>query len=352
MRRTAIGLLLLLAACSEPEPGGPDLSVPDLAGDAGGPLTVPADEWTWVDFPDAVCDDGSPTGIGVYRSSKSQNLVVYLQGGGACWDENTCITLKTTVRGPFGKAQFDPLIPYFGGNTIFGRNEPTNPVTDWSYVFIPYCTGDLHAGTHVATYGTTTFRHVGRNNLLAFLPRIQATFPSPPKLLVTGVSAGGYGATLNYATFRAAWPQAKGYLLDDSGPLLETASFAPQLYAAWIAAWKMDAILCASCAADWSQSYPTLSSMFAGDRIGLLSSIQDQTIRTYFGLNAAQFQAALQMEATDRFASTGNARVFVTGGQTHTMLFNIPNFTSVGTPLSTWLTQFINDDPAWKSSSP
>src|SRR5690349_6763166 len=57
----------------------PDLSPP------GTPITAPPGQWTWVDFPDAVCDDNSPTGIGV-NLANNKNLLVYFEGGGACWD--------------------------------------------------------------------------------------------------------------------------------------------------------------------------------------------------------------------------------------------------------------------------
>ncbi len=37
----------------------------------GEPLMAPAKMWTWIDFPDSVCDDGSPTGIGVNLSCRA-----------------------------------------------------------------------------------------------------------------------------------------------------------------------------------------------------------------------------------------------------------------------------------------
>src|SRR6185295_10067082 len=49
----------------------------DGAPPLGVPIVAPAGKWTWVDFPDSVCDDGSPTGIGIRPSATSDKLVVF-----------------------------------------------------------------------------------------------------------------------------------------------------------------------------------------------------------------------------------------------------------------------------------
>jgi hypothetical protein len=347
--------LIALAGCSSGEATPPDLAAP-IDANLGTPLDVPPDQWTWVDFPGSACSDGSPTGIGVYRSSTSSNLLVYLNGGGACWDYLTCYTLHTAILGPFGKTQFDGLFASLAPGSIFDRSLAENPFSDWSWVFVPYCTGDLHAGDRVIDYGADggpPFHHVGRDNLVAFLARLLPTFPSPGKLVLAGSSAGGYGAALNYATVRATWPGVETYLLDDSGPLLETSAIPPAEYAAWQSSWKLDALLqgqCgASCVADWSLIFPSLAGQWPNDRWALLSSLQDSTISGYFGLSGAQFQSALGQLAADRIAPAAGGRSFFVTGSTHTMLFSAASFTSGTTPLWTWLGQMVGDDPAWAS---
>ena len=39
--------------------------------------------------------------------------------------------------------------------------------------------------------------------------------------VLTGSSAGGFGAAFNYGSFRPYFPKAKGFLVDDSGPLMK-----------------------------------------------------------------------------------------------------------------------------------
>ena len=145
------------------------------------------------------------------RSSGGGELFLYFMGGGACWDASTCFVLNTPVHGPFGAAQWDGTGAPAVARALIGR-APRNPFRDASYVFVPYCTGDLHAGSNVATYdvlGPRPFAHVGRRNVEALLPRLRATWPAPARVVISGSSAGGFGATLNYDLFAARYPGAQ-----------------------------------------------------------------------------------------------------------------------------------------------
>ncbi|HEY4223913.1 MAG TPA: pectin acetylesterase-family hydrolase, partial [Myxococcota bacterium] len=182
MLRIALVITALGAACTnapasdgKKDAGPSDVDAPPL----GDPIDATAGVWTFVDFPDSSCDDGSSTGIGV-NIGTSNNLLVFFSGGGACWDFQTCFTLNTAEHGPFKKAQLDQITQGGSPNTVVDRSDAANPFQDWSYVFVPYCTGDIHAGDVVQTYtsGTTskTLAHVGHKNVLAYLERIGATF--------------------------------------------------------------------------------------------------------------------------------------------------------------------------------
>ncbi|MEM6289248.1 MAG: pectin acetylesterase-family hydrolase, partial [Bacteroidota bacterium] len=48
--------------------------------------------WTWIDVEGSVCRDGSATGIGVRLQDGADDLVIYLEGGGACFNGVTCAT--------------------------------------------------------------------------------------------------------------------------------------------------------------------------------------------------------------------------------------------------------------------
>jgi hypothetical protein len=329
----------------------------------GMPIQTSMSTWTWVDFPDSSCDDGSATGIGVNQGTSS-NLIVYMEGGGACWDYLTCYQINTATHGPFGNAQFQQAVGNAGmaAGSIFDRGDANNPFKDWSYVFIPYCTGDVHAGDNVVMYSdnmgmnTHTYHHTGHKNILAYVPRIAGTWPSPGKLVVSGSSAGGYGSQFNYDTFRKYYPTGKVYLLDDSGPALEGDDIPPGYRTEWYAQWNLgevlDPVCGAACKDDFSQAVKLLTVRYPNDRMSLLSSLQDQTISGYFLLSAAGFQRALTMMAHDVLDPTSNYHYFFVDGNTHTMLGNLALFSEQGTSLETWLTQLVTDDPAWKTLQP
>jgi hypothetical protein len=287
------------------------------------------------------------------------DLVVFLNGGGACWDYLTCYVLRLATPGPFGEAQFEALRASALPGSILDRALPGNPYRDASLVFVPYCTGDVHGGDRVVTYtgfdGARTYHHVGHANLEAFLPRLAATWPAPRRLVVAGASAGGFGALLNYDTFRRRWPAAQGVLVDDSGPPLEGAALSPALLAAWRASWGVDALLGPLCGISCQSSFaPVLTEVAArwpADRFALLSSLQDLVIASYFQLSPAEFEEALLGAAEEVLGPLPNARFYFVPGNGHTMLGDPAAFAQ-GEPLLGWLGAQASGDPAWVSRQP
>ena len=316
-----------------------------------------AGAWNWVDFPDSACQDGTPTGIGVSPGT-SGDLVLYLEGGGACWDALTCLTFHTALTGPFGRAQFEAIAAAVPG-TILDRTLAGNPFAAATLVFVPYCTGDVHAGDRVATYGSgsgaVTWRHVGRANLAAYLRRLAVTVPAPPRVAVTGSSAGGFGALANHDAVRAAWPAAAALLLDDSGPPLLAADTSPTLFSAWRDAWGLDLLLdplCGEpCHAGLAPLLGAVAARHPQDRLALLSSERDATISFFYGLDGAAFQAAQERMLAGALAPLPNARSFLVAGATHTMLGNPGGFTQ-GEPLLGWIGQAWSGDAGWSTQHP
>ncbi len=351
--------LLLAAGCgdstSSPDStAGMDMTQAEPPPILGTPIQAPANTWTWIDFPDSVCDEGTPTGLGINPGS-GKNLLVFLNGGGACWDYTTCFQLNTSAHGPFQKAQFDGVKGAVTGSIL--DRTANNPFKDFTLVFIPYCTGDVHSGDNVATYKDKQVHHQGRKNLKAFLSRLAATYPSPDKLVVSGSSAGGFGSALNYDLFRHYFPQKNGesYLLDDSGPAMKDDAIPSFLRAAWYASWGLSASLgqlCPACTDDMSAVVPIVSAKYPKDRLSLLSYTQDQTIRGFFMLTAEAFQADLYDLAKTVLDPLPNLHYFFKTGTNHTFLGHPAGQTSQGVDLQVWLGQMVNEDPKWSSIKP
>ncbi len=357
-RNPALSLLLPLALSAIAGCGGStvtDLPLPPPP--SGEAIDAPKNSWTWVDFPDSACDDGSKTGIAV-NPSDGKNLLVFMNGGGACWNYQTCFQLNTATHGPFGKTQFEMLVRGISGS-ILDRNTPNNPFANWNLVFVPYCTGDVHAGENVIEYkdsngAARTYHHVGRANIVAYLKRLGVTF-SPDKLVVTGSSAGGFGSAFNYELFRTTFPNAKGYLVDDSGPVLKGDAIASSLRDAWYQSWQLDKALeptCPQCRTDLSQSTKSVSQRFPNDRLALLSSTQDVVIRSYFMLSADGFQTALNAMLAEVIDPQPNFRYYVSAGTFHTFLGNPDSHPTQNVKLTDWLGTMVNDDAGWQSLKP
>jgi len=192
--------------------------------------------WQKVELPGTVCGDGSQYRFWYYDSPTSNNLLISFEGGGACWDYDTC----SGRAGVLGAAHpngipadyihdFQPkyVSPLVNGADpgIPGRAKKDIATKGFDVVYMPYCTGDVHIGNNVKTYTDPTgvnppltWRHNGYNNTVAALNFLHTRFPSVNKLLVTGFSAGGVASHAAYYFARRTLMPTKGYMLNDSGP--------------------------------------------------------------------------------------------------------------------------------------
>ena len=77
--------------------------------------------------------------------SPGQNVLLYLEGGGGCFDKKTC-THRCTVASPELCTQDEDLVKNFTGS-VWSEDEEENPGMHNNYkVYVPYCTSDLYSG--------------------------------------------------------------------------------------------------------------------------------------------------------------------------------------------------------------
>lgn len=322
----------------------------------GEPIVTPKEQWTWVPFDNAFCANGSTTGIGANITDKSDKVVIYLMGGGACWSELTCYALQTAVNidTGYGEAQFDSDSKGLNGS-LFNRDDPNNPLKDASYFFVPYCTGDVHGGDNpAAMYGDKPTMHVGFKNMTAYLSRIVATFPNVERVLLSGSSAGGFGAALNWWQTQAAFGEARVDLIDDSGPPLPPPYLSESLEGQWRAAWNLNATLpaeCAECQSELSATLPFYATNLPKNRAALLSYTKDKVIASYFTITETKVAEGLGVLAQD-LDPFDNFRYFYVDGNSHVLLGDPAGISQNGVVLQTWITQMLSDDPAWVSVKP
>jgi hypothetical protein len=343
------------------DPGAGETCEPPAAGcgpqcTMSGAIVAPARTWTWVPFADAYCANGTTTGIGINPGDAGGRLLVFLAGGGACWDEATCYQLGTAanIESGYGAAAFAADAGGFLSGSLFNRNDPANPFRDDSFVYVPYCTGDVHAGNKPdASYGGRSTRHVGFQNMAAFLARLVPTFSGASRVILSGSSAGGYGALANWWQTQQAFGSVRVDLIDDSGPPLPAPYLTEGLEQTWREAWNLAAATppgCAGCATDIDAIFGFYGTAFAGQRGALLSYTQDSVIAFFFQLPGAQMEAGLQALVAE-MAPYDVWRHFLVAGSAHTLL-GTPDVSQNGVTLRTFLARMVTDDPAWASVAP
>ncbi|MBK9755914.1 MAG: hypothetical protein IPO88_20915 [Nannocystis sp.] len=347
---------------SDPSTGG-DSDSDGTTGDepspyVGDPLPSADDgEWIWVDFPEAKCRDGSGAGIGV-RYGSGPGLVIFFEGGGACFNAFTC---------GVNPANFDGANFQGSSSGIFDPSSIENPVADWSFIYVPYCTGDVHAGA--AVDGTLPDvggkqQFVGYLNVGHFLQRVVPTFLGQvDQVLTTGVSAGGFGAAFNYDRIADAFPKVPVTLLDDSGPPMSDMYMATCLQKKWRDSWNLDASIPKEC----TDCFPAdgggivnlgvyLGKKHSKQRLGLISSLGDNTIRLFFGFGNDNCTALIPTTPVETYTAglhdlrdnwlnepAGTWGSFFLDGEQHTWIGGASYYSanSGGTRLLDWISDLI-----------
>lgn len=205
--------------------------------------------WEKHELPGTLCGNNSQYKFWSNFSNTSDNLVVVLEPGGACWDYDSCAG-KTMLGAANPNGLPDDhysLAPFI--SPFLNRGDDTSPSIDWNYVYVPYCTGDVHTGNAVADYEATDnsdgfeFHHDGHHDMEEVTAWIDSQFTHVPKMLVTGCSAGGVGALVNYHMLRNGVHAAdKGYLLDDSGPVFPSSGYSGLMHKKIRSAWNLDSL--------------------------------------------------------------------------------------------------------------
>ncbi|TDQ46510.1 pectinacetylesterase [Permianibacter aggregans] len=181
----------------------------------------------------AVCGNGSTYKFFVNRVPNTRNTIIYLEGGGACWDYASCSGAAGIrgARNPNGIPDDYMSLMNPGASLVSPFVVRLHPWTrtktqNWNMVYVPYCTGDIYSGDKVAIYedengqnAPLVWHHNGLRNMRAVLSWLKDNLQRPTQLLTTGCSAGGAGSLTNYAHIRRDMEPTKGFLIDDSGPV-------------------------------------------------------------------------------------------------------------------------------------
>lgn len=237
----ALGLLLAAVACGDEESATPEApttttaSLPEISTTEPPALDdVEAASWEQVMAPpECACSDGSPYHYWIRRADP-ERVVFFLEGGGACFSAATCGPASPTFKRNLSDgADVAAGAPASGG--IFDLADGRNPFADWSMVFVPYCTGDLHLGSTTQDYGEgVVIQHNGGVNGRTALAAMAVEFPDARELVVAGSSAGSAGAPLYAGLAHDLLPTADVTLLaDGSGAYPDDVGITAAIGALW-----------------------------------------------------------------------------------------------------------------------
>jgi len=292
-------------------------------------------EWEYIEIDGAECRSGSPAGFS-YRRGSSNNLMIYFMGGNACFNGGSCLITPETVETQDG-----------GTSGIFDIGNADNPVADWNHVFVPYCTGDVHGGNNPdggTLAGTMSQKFVGWVNTGLFLARIHPTWPDVDKVVITGSSAGGFGAAVNFERMVKRWPDSEMILLDDAGPPMADEYMAPCLQQHWRDTWGFNETFLQSCGSPcldqedgggFINFVVHLQDTYPDARMAVISSEQDSVMRQFWGYgnddcanldgffppdyDGAKYAEGLY-DLRDNWTTGPNWGSYITPGSQHTFL--------------------------------
>jgi hypothetical protein len=283
-------------------------------------------------------------------SAPSDKLLITMQGGGACYNLASCAAnpARFDVSNFRAAAQGDPLAALDLTVGIWDATRADNRVASYHQVVIPYCSGDFHAGDNARIVDGYYQEYRGYQNTQLFFrfiaDQLLPLLSGPrPEVLLSGLSAGGFGAALNLPRLKALVPsQIKVSLVSDSAPLFETDVLPACLQERWHDTFRFDRTFFNECAGQcsapqWAAPYhEALLSNHADVPQGLASSTNDSIIQlftgymTLFGFCAndpseAEYRAGLlairtRMQQAEIEDGTNTGTFFVPGTSNHVFL--------------------------------
>ena len=293
-----------------------------------------------------MCIGGKQYVISGRSNPESNDVFIFLQGGGACWSE-VCIR---TDSAPPGIPSVMPLL-----NT----NEELSPFGGWNLLYMPYCDGSLFAGD--ADYdddedGELDRQHRGVHNLSAAFDIVLERWPNPDRIAISGLSAGGFGTVMATAMARKLFPSTPIYVFNDSGVGVAKGDVDPDFVGRLINEWNASRFIPPSCTDCLETGHLTafLRWQLQNDpllRVGAFSYYQDAVIgSTFLRLGGETFQRLLIEELpplAEEFPDQYNYVLMNGSGHTTFGITSAIRFNDID--LTRWIHQMLDHDPEWTS---
>ena len=311
-----------------------------------------------------ICIAGTPFSA-FTREGSPDKLVIFEQGGGACWQDFYNCNVLSEAQEPSGSSV---------GTGLFDFDNKDNPYRDYSVVYMPYCDGSVFSGDKdvfdpafgqaIGAPQVVVRFHRGLRNQTAAMDLARDTFPDAQKIHLIGHSAGGVGIA-GFAPFLARFEYGNNVKLsvfNDAGPV--ATNLDPNNAAA-----QADIV---ARAADWefSQFYP--ASCTDCDEMGQSTAVIQWRLDHDSEIREAFYET--DADATNRFftrqlfdpagfrelvvtehglihdAHPDRYKRFIVAGDASHGAIQWPSFYTKeanGVPLHEWTKDFVNDNSGW-----
>lgn len=303
-----------------------------------------------------ICIDG--TDYSIFTKVKNPDkLLITLQGGGACWQDFYYCKVNT-VNDTAPEAN-----GIFADSYDTGENIQINPLADWSVVELGYCDGSAFTGDNElfdSGFPGGKRYHRGLRNLTAGIDLAKTLFPDASRVMVAGVSAGGYGAAA-YApllTRMAYGNSTELTVINDSGPTASNLNNTEAIEA-WAYDWQYGQFFPSSCEGCdvRSQGFIELIKWRLDNdttiREAFVSTDGDSVVRFFLSVPTQWDYRTLILEAHGSIndAYPDRYKRFIQSGNTeHTALSSDSFYTRtvLEVPLYVWMTDFLESKSTWE----
>jgi len=274
------------------------------------------------------------------RNGNSNNLLIFLQGGGFC-SPTACEAVETGI----------PFIP-FG---MLNPSDTTNPTADYNVGYVPYCDGSGMMGDNEVDSdgdGVNDRFFRGIQNLSASLDVIFKTYPAPDRIVLAGNSAGGFAVHAALPLVRKLYPEVRIEVINDSGVGILDPGGMETLISYWNASafFPSSCIDCIGTDGNLTDYHKYQLDQDPNVRLAYISSKQDATFAAITTGGGEAFEAQLIEAAAElNTAFPERFQSLIADGDEHTFILSNFDYQIGGTTVKMWVDDMLNNTDSWIS---
>lgn len=274
------------------------------------------------------------------NDGSSNNLLIFLQGGGFC-SPVACLAVDEVI----------PLIPY----GILNPLDASNPTANYDLGYISYCDGTGMMGynevdSDVDGVKDRFFR--GVQNLSASLDVIFQKYPSPDRIVLAGNSAGGFAVHAALPLVRKLYPDIRIDVINDSGVGILNPGAMQMLIDYWNAGgfFPSSCSNCIGADGNLTDYHKYQMTQDPNIRMAYISSKQDETFAKLISGDGPAFEAQL-IEAAEELKTAFPERFnyLIANGDEHTFIIKNYEYPVGNTTVKMWINNMLNDNNNWVS---